>query len=200
MRLLTISSETHREASKLFYATNTFSFRDTVTPEQFLAKVPADLLSSIKTVHLELHLEGNIWDQSSSTAKWRSCLADTIVEEYANIKSLHLTIYLSGFVTCWRNSQGQDVTSMFRSLRHLKQLWAFTVVILENLGDYYREPYCRQRVHEEEAHIFRMYEPHQEEYCRRKEIMRQWAEDIREVVLRKEKDNVEGAFEGLSLT
>ena len=41
---------------------------------------------------------------------------------------------------------------------------------------------------------------HQEEYWRRRDIVRQWAEEIRDVVLHKGEDNVERIFQGLSTT
>ena len=102
-------------------------------------------------------------------------------------------------MTCWRTSQAAGFTRLFRSLRQLKQLKVFTVDILEDVNRHAFQK-CEQLSHDEDAHKGDIDWKHQEKYWRRKEIMRQWAEDIRAVVLSKEEATVEGIFQGLSLT
>ena len=106
-----------REARKLFYTTNTFSFEDNAAPQHFLKRVPADLIPHISNVHLEMRMEGHALQESSRTARWGTCLTDIIAKDLVGISSLYLTIYLTGFVTCWRESQAEYFTEIFQSLR-----------------------------------------------------------------------------------
>lgn len=56
LRLLRVSWEANREATRLFYSTNTFSFKDVPAIYVWLSKIPADVKKFVRSVHLEMSL------------------------------------------------------------------------------------------------------------------------------------------------
>ena len=56
MRLLLVSWEVNREAKRLFYSTNTFSFKDYLAIYAWLSAIPADMRTIVRSVHLEMPL------------------------------------------------------------------------------------------------------------------------------------------------
>ena len=56
LRLLRVSWEANQEATKLFYKTNMFSFKDVPAVYAWLSAIPADMKQFVRSVHLEISL------------------------------------------------------------------------------------------------------------------------------------------------
>ena len=183
LNILAASREAHDEAVKAFYSTNKWSFRDTSALEKWLAAIPDEFLLLVQHVHLELRMTRYVTDVRSGLAEWRVMLSHAIHTKLPNLRSLNLTITLGGFATCWRESQGEAFTNVFRPLRQLKQLREFTVVMNPSTDS------CEQGLHDENTHTpfdnCAEYDK-KETFWERKELRRVWAEEIRDFVLKRE--------------
>ena len=147
MSFLTVSSETYREARKLFFSTTTFSFSSSRAPQLFLDKAPSDLIPHIKSLRLEMSLDYDASDDDGVIGRWRAYLVETIPRSFVGIQKLDITIYSEGYVTCWRKSQAEIITSMFRPLHQLTQLRDVTVILLDRPLEMYWVK-CRQSMHD----------------------------------------------------
>ena len=199
MSFLNVSSETYREARKLFCSTNTFSFSSSGAPKLFLDKVPTDLISHIRSVRLEISLDRQASIEGGIISLWSDCLAKTISQKFVGIQTLNITIYLMGFVTCWRKSQHEVIRNLFRPLNKLTHLRHVTVILLEKPNKWCWG-WCNQLIHDEDSHGATAGSGRSEQHLQRKLLMRQWAEEIRGLILQPQQGNIlEGALGTVSL-
>lgn len=178
--LLSASEECKEEGSKLLYSSNTFSFDSLWTLKLWLAALTPEKRALVHAIRLAIVLRGPVKEWSyewvDSAWRWRQFFEDDIVGQLPNLHAMHLAIYLSGMASCWRKSSAVDLTETFRPLRALP-LRELTVVINEFAEGNKEE--CRQGVHESghhEEHVKRS-------FWERKAIRREWAEEIKGVVL-----------------
>ncbi|KAG7005908.1 hypothetical protein G7Y79_00017g042900 [Physcia stellaris] len=194
--LLRVSQEAYREAGKCFWMSNRWSFASTTALRRFLVEVPPQMISLIRHLHLTMHVDGDlehpkeddsIYDSPGTIfniTAWKKILDDIMPVRFKEVQTLNLSIYLQGHPGCYRRSQGPEFSAMFQSLRRLR-LKEFTVVMNQNtLAD------CHQRLHihnhNNDTHGLSVNTSLSRTFFERKELMRVWAEEIREVVLGKE--------------
>ena len=147
-------------------------------------------------MHLKMHVDGDLSypkpakqvDEEAEVpcpktdiAAWKRVLDDIMPLWFTGLQTLNLSIYIQGYPSCYRQSQGRKFSAMFQSLRPLR-LKEFTVIMNQNI---YTD--CDQRLHDNDAHDrdkqnMQNLKP---TFFQRKELMRIWAEEIREVVLGK---------------
>lgn len=176
-----VSSEFRVEGLKIFYSTTTFSFARPHVLRRWLASIPDGLRSYVRNIHLDMEMDGEIGEVRTEAAQWANLILFCFAPKLTHVSTLHLSISLTGYITCWRRSQAAAVNGVFRPLRELRHLNVFTVVVQEQ-GSYLEgcKP-CRQRVH---------LAPHDDRnysfLLERRALARTWAEEIRDLVLRKE--------------
>lgn len=173
-----VSSEFRREGLRIF-----FSFAYPEIPAKWIATVSEDLRPFVRNIRLEMELDGKISDSHSKAAVWANTVSD-LATLFPHIGTLHLVLHLKGYATCWSHSQHSAVTGMFRQLRHLCLMKEFTVIITEG-----GEKTCNDRAHTAFHHPII---PGALRALEGRKLRRSWAEEIRELVLRREvpKDGV----------
>ena len=196
LRLLGVSKETQREFYRLLYSSNLWSFDRPHTLRKWLGMLPPTqpqlwkqtlippphLVQSIRRLHLEIstfgQCIGNFREIKHCTEEWKDLLAD-LPTQLPKLTSLHLSICLGGYVTCWRKSQGAAFDAMFLPLKQLRHLEVFTVVFREQRD----VESCTEHFHDVETHK----EGRRLSFWKRKEFSRVWAEEIVKLVLSKER-------------
>lgn len=183
LRLLAVSPEFYREGTAALYSANIFSFCEIGALKRWFREVSSANLDAIHHLRLQMRLEGHVHDGTSTFA-----LAEAIKRlciEMPNLRSLELALSLRGYLTCWRKSQASEFTDMFRPLRRLEDLRNLTVVLNEDtrgmMPNWDDGDWCVQRLCDRDTHE----SPDGENAVRRGELGEVWAEEIREVVLRK---------------
>lgn len=185
LRLLAVSPETRDEAGKALYSTNTWSISHPTTFWKWVAKIPTTSHHLIRHLRLDMEIreiEGEFWASGSTMAEWRDIIR-ILPAQFPNLRSLNVAIEFDGYVTCYRRSLGAKFTDIFRPLRLLKDLKVFTVIMDEDTPSKLRgRDGCYVISHDDYAH-----DNHDKvTFFRRKEIRRMWAEEVREVVLKKD--------------
>ena len=178
LRPLATSFEIKKEATKLLYSTNTFSFDELNILKRWLSTVPTHLLTHVQHLNIEMPLHGRKTievEKIFDAAGWTSFFSTDLHIRLPNIKSLTITLFMQGLVTCWHNSKKRQIMDTFRPLRQLKHLRTFTVLINEDRRHdrHLHEP-CADREHDKTPRY---------SFWERKELRRVWAEEIREMVL-----------------
>lgn len=181
-----VSSEFRREGLRIFYSSHTFSFAYPEIPRKWIATVSEDLRPFVRNIRLEMELDGKISDSHSKAALWANAVSD-LATLFPQIGILHLALYLNGFAACWSHSQHTELTEMFRPLRHLSRLKEFTVIINET-----GIKTCNARGHA--AFHYPMILGALGALEEGQKLRRSWAEEIRELVLRRE-----GSDDGLGI-
>lgn len=176
---------------------NRWSFASINALRRFLIEVPPQMISLIRHLHLTMDVDGDlsypgsdqhINDDSISKyptlitdiAAWKKILDDIMPVRFKEVQTLNLSIYLQGYPSCFRRSQGREFSAMFQSLRRLR-LKEFTVIMDQNTS-----AGCDQRLHDSDTHGLGVDRSLKRTFFQRKELMRVWAEEIREVVLGQE--------------
>ena len=179
LRLLHTSPEIRKQATKLIYQTNTFSFDTFRTLKRWLQTVPSHLLAYVQHLNIEMPMKRATVDDPTgpkfNTARWTALFSADINEKLPRIKTLSVAVLLEGLVTCWRNTTSRKFTDTFRPLRQLKHLRDFTIVINENrTHDSGKHDHCADPTHDKTPRY---------SFWERKELRKVWAEEIREMVL-----------------
>ena len=182
---LAVSREIKRDALKIFYRTNTFSFTSPVTLGKWLGTIatpatrwsqslrpPPDLKAIIRKLRLENALIAWSTKNEFDAMAWPKALF-ILPKHFPDLTTLHLTITIEGYVNCFRESHGFAFVDSFLPLRQLEKLNFFTLVILET------QDTCKQIMHDTEMHEKRARDTHFE----RREIRQIWAEEIRKLVM-----------------
>ena len=177
--LLHTSPEIGKQASKLMYQTNTFSFETLEILKTWLQMVPSHLLAYVQHLNIEMPIDRATADDPTGpkfdTAGWTALFSTDINDKLPHIKTLSVAVLLEGLVTCWRNTTSREFTDTFRPLRQLKHLQDFTLVINENkTHDRGKHKHCADRTHDKNPKY---------SFWERKELRKVWAEEIREMVL-----------------
>ena len=188
LRLLRISREAGKEATRLFYSTNTFSFENdgrchewAPTLERWVAAIPHNLLFFVRHLHFKMSLEGHVSNSKTLTYVFDHTVLKRVPGIFPSLQSLNLVITLYRYVTCWRKSQNAVFMQKFLSLSQLKDFKVFTIWFHVDMPRHinFCQPICDEETHEKKA---------RETYWQRREIRRIWAEEIRNLVLGKESE------------
>ena len=189
--LLATSREAYFEATRLMYATNTWPFTNAPTFKRWFSTVPKRMLPCIRHLRFVIHIAAHYPHAVKIAGRrtWDEIIAQDIPSKFPGLRSLHVAIKLGGYVTCFRKSQARyalamtgmlrpfrqifDITEMFRPLRQLRELSVFTVRFDDEVWD------CGQKWHDVETHEL----ARKETFYQRREVSREWAEEIRELVL-----------------
>ena len=177
LRFLTTSSEIAREATKLIYLTNTFSFYNVPILGKWMQIVPSHLLAYVQHLNMEMPAHREFVHQSGPSfdvAGWTAFFSGDLQAKLPHLRTLSLAVHLQGLVTCWRNTASREFMDTFRPLRKLKYLRAFTIVINEYYKHEEMHSRCADRTHDKKPRY---------SYWDRKKLRQVWAEEIREMVL-----------------
>ena len=175
LRLLATSCQIRRDATRVIYTTNIFSFNALNILKRWLQMVPPHLLTYVQHLNIEVPMQGGC--PKFETGSWRVLYSGDLNAKLPHLKSLSVGVFLNGLVTCWRNNPTSRRAFMntFRPLRQLKCLQSFTMVINEYVKhDGAMHERCADQTHDENPRY---------SYWVRKELRRVWAEEVREMVL-----------------
>lgn len=134
----------------------------------------------IHHLRLEMWLHDGV-TLGGCTFTWAQAI-QRIPGELQNLVSVNVVLYLAEWLTCWRNSQAKYLTNVFKPLNQLRDLRALTVVFNEEdrrldgfhvAGTWCGQPHCDHST----------LQAHNSDW--RAQIGTMWAEEIRELVLRK---------------
>ena len=174
LRLLATSSQIRKDATRVIYTTNTFSFQAHNILKRWLQMVPPHLLTYVQHLNIEMPMGYPQFEADS----WRVLYSGDLNAKIPHLKSLSLGVLMHGLVTCWRNNpiSRRAFMNTFRPLRQLNCLQTFTIVINEHImHDVSMHERCADSTHDE---------PPRYSYWPRKELRRVWAEEVREMVLK----------------
>ena len=186
LSLFAVSREIEREALRIFYSTNTFSFSSAPTVNKWLgvSHSPATLWSQslrppsndcVQKLRLENRpfIRTTYFSEVQYDAGYLARALEALSIQLPNLASLHLSITIDGYVTCFRKAHATAFERLFRPLGQLMKLKTFTLVILED------DASCNLAIHDTETHAHRK----RDTYYERKEIRQMWAEEIRKLVM-----------------
>lgn len=182
--LLRSSREAYSAAKKALYASNVFSFSSLNALQYWIAKIPPGAQISVQSIHLELQwVEGYVGNPTRLQTRhhkdlclWRKFLDEDFTVQLPNIRELHINILLDGPITCWREVHGSDLTQMFLPLRRLRDLKRKNLTV--TLAELSHQCPLLDSHHARREHSL----GHGVTFWERKEIRRQWAEEIRELI------------------
>ena len=182
LNLLLSSLEANSAAKKALYASNVYSFKSVDVLKHWIAKIPPSAQMSVRSIRLEIHWEGGHVRDPRSHHKglqlWRKFLDEHFTVQLPNIRELHINISVDGRITCWREVQGSDLTQMFFPLRRLKDLRRRNLTV--TLTELHPPNHCPLRDYH---HDYREHSLNPKvTFWDRKELRRQWAEEIRELI------------------
>ncbi|KAG7007536.1 hypothetical protein G7Y79_00009g026450 [Physcia stellaris] len=149
--LLYVSRETHRETRRLLFATTKWSIDNPYVLERWLAVVPPDLLSTIRHLNLDMHMEGSISDNSSIAAAWKVAISGPIPTKLLGLQTLSLSIHVGEKITSWTQSKEMNIDNMLLPLRRLNTLQSLTAVVHDSFSADH-EGYCQQKIYESNTH------------------------------------------------
>lgn len=130
-QLLAVSPECNLEAMKALWSTNTFSFAKDSPLRHWLRLTPQNKLVMIRHLRLEMWMQSCVTTKGSTLA-WAQAIKQ-IPGELPNLVSVNVAVYLSDWLTCWRESQTESLASVFKPLNQLGDLRSFTVVFNEDI-------------------------------------------------------------------
>ena len=189
LSLFAVSRNIKHDALRIFYSTSTFSFSSITTLEKWLGisaspftswsqslRPPSDLKDCIQKLRLEskplahrmlrpLEIEFD--------ARYLAQAFRILSMQLPNLTSLHLSLSIDGYATCFRQSHGTTFVRLFQPLRRLKKLKWFTLVILEDNAT------CGLAIHDKETHE----RGSRDTFFERKKIRQMWAEEIANLVV-----------------
>ena len=145
--LLYVSRETHRETRKLLFATTKWSIDNPYVLERWLTVIPRDLLSTIRHLNLDMHMEGSISDNGSIAAAWKVAISGPIPTTLLGLQTLSLSIHVGENITPWTKSKQMDLENMLLSLGRLNTLQSLTAVVHDSFSADH-EGYCQQKIHD----------------------------------------------------
>ena len=125
-------------------------------------------------------LDGTLWDASgSNSVAVLSTLCRDIASKLQKLQSLKIMIKVMELLTCYKLSQGTELTQALQPLSQLRNLSVFDVRFTA-----YIVPRCTLEKHHGDCHISRKFYRATRDFCwRQKEVASVWAEEIKDVVL-----------------